>query len=499
MSISIKKAMLLLASGLTITNFSVEASETYVLQGVPNDDQIKNDVFTFLSKNTFPSILNPNNQKDFINTYKDRTIQDTYRTKEAERQFIKNEISKIVPSATVIPITKSLYELIAYTFFVEKKKLDILDGTVVYKGASKTVSIMKLFNPELAFTAETPKEKKTITGGCANLMGSLKNTFWLVNDYALEYVNKEDSLKSLLNKFKHRSIDQLIHEVQGAHSLLIAGLQQDEGYAYGASSELTKDSSEYQTALDKLDNEASTPEARQEMRKLLDEKFNEYNKKHKAKNVHYANQQQLLQATEALYNFIQNMIDYEKKSDKYILYRGGDSLDWKTHTYRLISYSDGLFAGMLDDGGCAIDIAWRNRITKADGNSYMQRLELERSDLLNKDIAVFIPPVLPLVATVGMGETHHPRSKIIVVFYTMTNKGFSVNHLAMGTAESIYEFTQNNTPEYYMDKVIISLRDESDIDKIIQKSLPQYKYEISKIQYLCENTKFINEDGTSKM
>ena len=74
-----------------------------------------------------------------------------------------------------------------------------------------------------------------------------------------------------------------------------------------------------------------------------------------------------------------------------------------------------------------------------------------------------------------------------------------MNHLAMGTAESIYEFTQNNTPEYYMDKVIISLRDESDIDKIIQKSLPKYQDGISKIKYLCENTKFINEDGTSKM
>ena len=509
-----KLAMLACTASLAITNFSVQASDTYVLKNVPSGDEDKQRIYEVLSKYTFPNILNPTNQQKFKDKYKSKAIIDTYKTKSTEFAFVTQALKDIAPSIEIIPMTKSLYELIAYTYLVENNKLSIKGKEIMYNG-KKQKPITTTFNPEYAFNEDTKDDEKTITAGCANLAQMLKNTFWLVNDYAQQYIDKEDALDTLLKKFNKREIDQKIHEAQGAHSLLIAALQQDPNYQYGCSPELDKSSDEYKqmikTARDELGEKWNNLYCRRAALLIVNDKFNDYNKTHKAKNKHYETQKQLSDAATMAYKFITNMINYEKASDKYILYRSGDDLpDYATHISRTICYSDGLFAGMLDDGGCALDISWSKRMQNADGKSYLQRVELDRTELLEGKVPVFIPPMPPLGATVGIGEVHHVRSKVLVVpekkHTVYRNDGSPLTDdapdlQALDIAESNFLYFPEDNPEYYLPhpaklkyKTNRSIDDKGWREAATQIKNKNEQYEM--IKKLCNDTKFVNKDGS---
>ena len=232
MKSSIKKLVISLASALVFANFSVKASDTYVFRNVPLNKQ--GAVYEFYSKYSFPGILNKENQDEFKKNYAGGgNSTKVFETKKGEFDFISKEIKNIKECEKVetIPVTKSLYELIAYTCMIEKGKIIVDDEGIKYKEAEDTELVQDFFDP-MSYNVSL-----SITERFKWFISGLGNTFWLVNEYAQQYVDekgvKEDALKTLLDKFQKRNVDQQIHERCDRHSLLVAALQQDKNYEYG--------------------------------------------------------------------------------------------------------------------------------------------------------------------------------------------------------------------------------------------------------------------------
>ena len=325
-------------------------------------------------------------------------------------------------------------------------------------------------------------------------ISGLGDTFWLVNDYALQYVDekgvKEDALKTLLDKFQTRDVDQQIHERCDRHSLLVAALQQDKNYEYGNKWKVSeKDIRVILLAEEHPDD----PKIQKTCRDVLEKSI--------SKKTRYSSKEQRVKANNDAYQFISNLVKYEKQSEKYILYRGEEPLDWKTATYKTICYSDGLFAGMLDPETWSLDISWNRRIRLGKG-SYLQRLELDRKSLLNGDYALFIPPASYLLATFGCGEIYHPRSKVMALPYMKIKGEICTDEKALGiNGETGLIFTPETTPEYFLSDPVRNEKftgdnsvDDEEWKKRITGDVKKWKT-MKKISDLCKGTLFVDVSG----
>ncbi|MBR1479859.1 MAG: hypothetical protein IJ599_03120 [Alphaproteobacteria bacterium] len=366
---------------------------------------------------------------------------------------------------------------------IEKGKIIVDDEGIKYKGKN-TKLVQDFFDPTKYDGDFSITERFKLFGSI------LCNTFWLVNDYAQQYVDdkgvKEDALKTLLDKFQNRNIDQQIHKSCDRHSLLIAALQKDKNYEYG----------------DVVKTEGAIDGYLKILSLISPKRYEEYLLKQKNKNVHYSNKEQLVEANKTAYQFISNLVKYEKQSEKYILYRGGEgSLDWETATYKTICYSDGLFAGMLDPETWSLDISWNRRIRLGKG-SYLQRLELDRKSLLNGDYALFIPHANYLLATFGCGEIYHPRSKVMALPYMKIKGEICTDEKALGiNGETGLNFTPKTTPEYFLPEPVCDKNftgdnsvDDEEWKKRITGDVKKWKT-IRKISDLCKETSFIDVSG----
>ena len=100
---------LCLITTLTITN---TYSSEYIIKNA--SDENKEQIYEIVSKFRFPSILSKFTQEEFRTKYKNYNLVETFKTKEAEYNFLKTEINNIDKNAEVFAIPKSLYQFMVY-------------------------------------------------------------------------------------------------------------------------------------------------------------------------------------------------------------------------------------------------------------------------------------------------------------------------------------------------------------------------------------------------
>ena len=102
-----KKFIRCLALSVAVANVH---SYEYVVNGESEE------AYEIISKYKFPSILDMDRQNEFKKRYPNCDIIETFSTKQSESQFIKRAINAVNQDAQIFAVTKSLYQLIAYTY-----------------------------------------------------------------------------------------------------------------------------------------------------------------------------------------------------------------------------------------------------------------------------------------------------------------------------------------------------------------------------------------------
>ena len=101
--------------------------------------------------------------------------------------------------------------------------------------------------------------------------------------------------------------------------------------------------------------------------------------------------------------------EFEAPQGTYRLYR---SEKWQAINKiydNAYSFSDGLFGGLVRDGGSGAAFGCFRRIDRGGGNLICA--DLPTKDLLAGELPIVIPPVSPMGSALGDGEFHHPRVK----------------------------------------------------------------------------------------
>ncbi len=193
----------------------IEANDEYLV--VNYQDSQKAKIYDLLTKYRFPSILNKANRDEFRIRYTKLNLQDTFRSKETERKFIKNEINKIAPGTQVLTIPKTLYQFGTYDYLVNLKRPDKYE---------------EYFSPE----DHLRNENWAITKACGYVMEQpqVKDLFWKVNDYVSNLYqengyNIEYCAEHILNAFKCRNsiLDSASKSRQGSSVLVLSGTDCD--------------------------------------------------------------------------------------------------------------------------------------------------------------------------------------------------------------------------------------------------------------------------------
>ena len=392
------KLALCLTSAMTIT---AAYSNEYIVTNASEEN--KEQIYDIVSKFRFPSILSQFTQNEFKQKYQNHNLIDTFKTKEAEYNFLKTEINNIDKNAEVFAIPKSLYQFIVYDYFADtissqkkkkKKKIHLLLWSNLNEQKKKF---------DLRKYAKA-NEKWGLTKACGYFMAhdAIKDAFWKVNEHA----------KNLYMKHAGNT-EEIIHEIFDAFQ---AGDKSREGLLDAWN--LTQQ----QGILYKMHAEISRIETM----------------------VGQTSEEKRL----ALKKYTTNCIISEAQNSNYTLYHGGklDNPNSEIANRMSICFSDGLFSGYIFDAGASAYVysASPNKLWK---------LELDRNDLLNGKYPIFIPPAFHLLSAAGNGELFHARTKVVQAVIDCTYTKQHIDNFALSIKSIIeplqvgYALTQ--LPELY--------------------------------------------------
>ncbi len=401
---NIAKFFVYIASALILADVT-QASE-YIVDGYT--DSTKKQIYEVVTKYRFPSILSQFTQAEFNQRYPNLNLIKTFKTKETEYEFIKNEVNKIDANTSIYAIPKSLYQFVVYDCFANNifSCSDSEDDLFEFFYAHHEKTDLRKYARE--------GDEWGITKACARFMEDkgIQNAFWKVNDYVTTiYKRHRGDIRAITNEVldAYRKSNRLLDKS--------SVLDQEELSAqYGLGAPRTETLRGMELNGDRL-------------RKWSEIKY------HKLK------------------TFTKNYIISESKNPNYVICRGGFCKPAPELAIRkAICFSDGLGSGYVFDAGASAYVL-------SNSPNKLWILELSRVKLLKGEYPIFIPPAFHLLSAAGNGELFHIRTKVVqgVFSYAFYNLGYKdateVSEIELSIRYLIKPivagYRLNQTPEYF--------------------------------------------------
>ena len=351
---------LCLTTTLTITN---TYSNEYIINNASEEN--KEQIYDIVSKFRFPSILSKFTQAEFKQKYPNHDLIKTFKTKEAEYNFLKTEINNIDKNAEVFAIPKSLYQFIVYDYFA--------DTIMVPKDYPKNGD----FSPVTKYIDQfdlskyaTKNEEWGLTKACSRFMENheIKNFFWKINDKAKDlYSTNKCEIGTIINKIFRAYTEENSANNKENPALLPANQNSAE-----------QESKAWKTIM--------TPT-------LINMLIGKNN-----------SEKRIIE----LEKYTENIITSESSNPNYVLYHGGnlDDINFNKALQEAICFSDGL------GSGCLFDV-YASAFALSGYSKKLYILELDRVKLLRGEYPIFIPPAHHLLSGAGNRELFHVRTKVV--------------------------------------------------------------------------------------
>ena len=441
-----------------ILSQNLNANWEYVID-IPKvlSPDFQEEAYKIVSRYRFPTILNPEIQAELPQTDLDDIVAD-------EPRYISRRLKAINDGIEVHPIPKSLYQLLAFKMIVDdiedksKPSASNSDGEVFTRDNPEYLGrkyILRL--NDFILPLEDGSTQRTVTEACQLFTEhqTTQSLYWNLNGTILGYVATQhltlDNIRDLtcsvliaLRKTFQKKELQPRFSVKTSFTDFWNDLNHGESLIdcllYCAFSIFTGGN---YVENDSLHSALYSHEWVDKNAALGGVAF-----------IHL-----LASQNASIMELIEECVMNEAEDPRYVLYRGAPSrFDSELATKFHISFSDGLFGGVINDlnSGNALEWSLKRRLGPFIMNgSKLWKISLDRRRLLNGEFPVFIPPAISLLATFGSEEFHHPKTKILQLMPDKGYNGFddSSNGMENSNGASI-AVSPTLIPEYFSENKI---------------------------------------------